>query len=126
MCHLHAWYLCRSHEDLRSPGTGITDGCVSPRGCGEIKPESSARARSILNCCAISPALRVWILKNLFYSFPFFFQSRMEKMKQGTALDWATAETLALGSLLVQGKTFPFNCTAGRRCSEPYLLHMIF
>uniref|UniRef100_A0A2K6KTM7 2-oxoadipate dehydrogenase complex component E1 n=1 Tax=Rhinopithecus bieti TaxID=61621 RepID=A0A2K6KTM7_RHIBE len=30
-------------------------------------------------------------------------QSRMEKMMDGTKLDWATAEALALGSLLAQG-----------------------
>uniref|UniRef100_A0ABK0L2R4 2-oxoadipate dehydrogenase complex component E1 n=1 Tax=Rattus norvegicus TaxID=10116 RepID=A0ABK0L2R4_RAT len=32
-----------------------------------------------------------------------YVQSRMEKVKNGTNLDWATAETLALGSLLAQG-----------------------
>ncbi|KAM4828498.1 2-oxoadipate dehydrogenase complex component E1 isoform 2-T2 [Thomomys bottae] len=32
-----------------------------------------------------------------------YVQSRMEKVMNGTNLDWATAETLALGSLLVQG-----------------------
>ncbi|KAL1784790.1 putative 2-oxoglutarate dehydrogenase E1 component DHKTD1, mitochondrial [Sigmodon hispidus] len=32
-----------------------------------------------------------------------YVQSRMEKVKSGTNLDWATAETLALGSLLAQG-----------------------
>lgn len=34
----------------------------------------------------------------------------------GTKLDWATAEALALGSLLAEGKMFLFTCTAGRRC----------
>ncbi|XP_010619657.1 probable 2-oxoglutarate dehydrogenase E1 component DHKTD1, mitochondrial, partial [Fukomys damarensis] len=32
-----------------------------------------------------------------------YVQSRMEKVKRGTHLDWATAEALALGSLLAQG-----------------------
>ncbi|XP_031215381.1 probable 2-oxoglutarate dehydrogenase E1 component DHKTD1, mitochondrial isoform X3 [Mastomys coucha] len=32
-----------------------------------------------------------------------FVQSRVEKVTNGTSLDWATAETLALGSLLAQG-----------------------
>uniref|UniRef100_A0A8D2B9Z3 2-oxoadipate dehydrogenase complex component E1 n=1 Tax=Sciurus vulgaris TaxID=55149 RepID=A0A8D2B9Z3_SCIVU len=32
-----------------------------------------------------------------------YVQSRMEKVMNGTNLDWATAETLALGSLLAQG-----------------------
>ncbi|XP_012870221.1 PREDICTED: probable 2-oxoglutarate dehydrogenase E1 component DHKTD1, mitochondrial [Dipodomys ordii] len=32
-----------------------------------------------------------------------YVQTRMEKVKNGTNLDWATAETLALGSLLAQG-----------------------
>lgn len=34
----------------------------------------------------------------------------------GTKLDWATAEALALGSLLAQGKKCLFSCTAGRGC----------
>ncbi|XP_027694552.1 probable 2-oxoglutarate dehydrogenase E1 component DHKTD1, mitochondrial isoform X1 [Vombatus ursinus] len=32
-----------------------------------------------------------------------YVQSRIEKIKEGTKLDWATAEALALGSLLAQG-----------------------
>ena len=30
-------------------------------------------------------------------------QSRLDKLMNGTALDWATAEALAFGSLLYQG-----------------------
>nr|XP_060515302.1 2-oxoadipate dehydrogenase complex component E1 isoform X3 [Panthera onca] len=45
-----------------------------------------------------------------------YVQSRLEKVMDGTKLDWATAEALALGSLLAEGKTFLFSCTTGRDC----------
>lgn len=35
-------------------------------------------------------------------------------MAEGTRLDWATAEALAVGSLLAQGKTLLFGRAAGR------------
>lgn len=56
-------------------------------------------------------------LKCLFFFFFLLFhflQSRLEKVMDGTKLDWATAEALALGSLLAQGKKFLVSCTAGR------------
>lgn len=34
----------------------------------------------------------------------------------GTKLDWATAEALALGSLLAEGTTSLYSCTADRGC----------
>ena len=34
----------------------------------------------------------------------------------GTKLDWATAEALALGSLLAEGTTFLSSCTTDRGC----------
>lgn len=51
-----------------------------------------------------------------FFFSPSISQSRLEKVMDGTKLDWATAEALALGSLLAQGKKFLFSCTVGRRC----------
>lgn len=32
---MHAWYLRRSEKSIRSPGTGVTDGCEPPCGCCE-------------------------------------------------------------------------------------------
>jgi hypothetical protein len=34
--HVHAWYLERSEEDTRYPGTGLRAGCELPCGCWEL------------------------------------------------------------------------------------------
>jgi hypothetical protein len=41
---VHGWYLLRSEEDVRSPGTGVTDGCELPCGTWESELQSSTRA----------------------------------------------------------------------------------
>ena len=44
--HVSAWYLQKSEEGIKSPGTGVTDSC-KPCGCWEPNV-SSARAASAL------------------------------------------------------------------------------
>ena len=34
----HAWYSLRSEEDIRFPGTGVTDACEPPCECLELDP----------------------------------------------------------------------------------------
>lgn len=43
----------------------------------------------------------------------------------GTKLDWATAEALALGSLLAEGMTFLYSCTMDRGCIIRHLLFLM-
>lgn len=38
VCSMHAWYLQISEGGLRSPGTGVTEGCDLPWGCWEATP----------------------------------------------------------------------------------------
>ena len=35
--HGYTWYLQRSEENVRSPGTGVTDGCEPPREYWKLK-----------------------------------------------------------------------------------------
>ena len=34
--HMHAWSLQKPEEGIRTPGTGVTDGCETPCGCWEF------------------------------------------------------------------------------------------
>lgn len=34
--HMHAWCLQRSEEGVRTPGTGVRDGCKPPCGSWEL------------------------------------------------------------------------------------------
>lgn len=49
--YVHAWYLWRSEEDIRAPGTGVTVMWVL-----RIEHRSSRRTARTLNPQAISPA----------------------------------------------------------------------
>lgn len=51
--HLRAWCLQRSAERVRSPGTGVTEGCELPYGAGD-------RA---LNCWPLSGPLKIFVFE---------------------------------------------------------------
>ena len=57
MHHVHAWCLQRPGQGVRSPGTGVMEGCKKQCGCWELNPDllSSARATGALNREAIPP-----------------------------------------------------------------------
>ena len=37
VCHMYDWFLLRSDEGIRCPGTGLRGGCVPPYDCWELK-----------------------------------------------------------------------------------------
>lgn len=54
MHHMHAWYPGKSEEIIRSPGTRITYGCDSPRGCRELNLEPQQDQQVL---CTTEPTL---------------------------------------------------------------------
>lgn len=63
---MHAWYLWRSEEVIRSLGTGIMDGYVPPFVLG-TEPKSSVWATRALDCWAVSSSSK-WAIQNHLHS----------------------------------------------------------
>lgn len=54
--YMYAWCPWKTEEDIRSPGTGVTDGCKPPCRFWGTEPGSSARATSAFNHSCVSTA----------------------------------------------------------------------
>lgn len=60
VCHLCAWHLQRPDKGIRSPGSGITDGCDWLCGCWELKLSPLEEQQALLSP---SPFLKTGFLR---------------------------------------------------------------